>query len=245
MTARSLAALAVTLAAGCGARAALSTTTYAEVTCDDCRTSPALVGVPLRLLFDWPSTTPEPDGTVVGEMRWTIDCVGAPCHVGAQRDDQVQGDAMVEVIPDGPGPMVVRVVLDDGMKARTVQLDEVVVAQPEAIEVTCTTRRPGVRGYEACGAEIAADNDLRVVARVRVGPQMITGVPVEATIDGEVVASLTATNATHGWRCGAKPSASDPDRREMICAVDRIAPGEHVLVLRLAGVETALRLVVR
>lgn len=245
MTGRSLAALAVTLVAGCGARAAMSMTTYADVTCDECKATPALVGVPLILLFDWPGTTPEPDGTVVGAMRWTVECVGAPCHVGAQRDDQVQGDAMVEVIPDGPGPLVVRVVLDDGMKARTVQLDEVVVAQPEAIEVTCTTRRPSVRGYMACGAELPAGNDVRVVARVRAAGTMITGVPVDATLDGEPIADLTFASNTHGWRCGVKPTAADPAEREMVCAVDGITGGERELILRLAGVETALRLVVR
>jgi len=240
-----LAGLAVALVGGCGARTALSMTTYTDVSCDECKATPALVGRPVRILFDWPSTEPEPDGTVVGTVRWTVACVGAPCHLGAQRDDQVAGDGMVEVIPDGPGPMVVRVVLDDGMKQRTVELDQFMVAAPEAIELTCTSRPPSIRAYGPCGAEVAAASDVRVVAQVRAGGPPIAGVPLAASIDGEVVASLTAGNPTAGWRCGVQPSVADPAQPELVCAVDGIAHGAHVVVMSLAGVEAALPLVVR
>lgn len=240
-----LAGLTVGLVGGCGARTALSMTTYTDVSCDECKATPALVGRPVRILFDWPSTEPEPDGTVVGTVRWTVECVGAPCHLGAQRDDQVAGDGMVEVIPDGPGPMVVRVVLDDGMKQRTVELDQFMVAAVEAIELTCTTRPPSIRAYGPCGAEIPPGSDVRVVALVRGGGQPIAGVSLAAAIDGEVVASLTAPTAAAGWRCGVTPSLADPSQPEMACAADDIDRGAHVLVMSLGGVETALRLVVR
>lgn len=231
--------------AGCGARAALSLTTSTYVTCEDCGARPALVGRPVRLVLDWPSTEPESDGTVIGTLRWTIECVGAPCHVGFQREDQVAGDAMVEVIPDAPGSLVVRVVLDDGMRRRTVALAPFMVGAVDAIELTCTTRPPSIRTYEACGAEIPAGNDVRVAAVVRSGRETFDDVELGATIDGAVVASLTASNPTAGWRCGVRPSPRASGRPEMACASNGLTAGDHVLVTHLGGVEAALRLVVR
>lgn len=239
-----LVTLALATLAGCGARASLSITSYTTVTCDDCGATPALVGRPVRLVLDWPGTEPEPDGTVVGPPRWTIACAGAPCHVGAEREDQVQGDAMVEVVPDGDGPLVVQVILDDGVRRRTIELDRLVVAPVEAIALACTSRPPGVRTYVPCPAEVPAGHDVRVVATVQSGGRAITGVPLAATLDGHEVASLTAPGAADGWRCGVTRSTAAAEAA-MVCAVDGVRPGEHVLVTRLGAVAATLPLVVR